>query len=88
MLQLFLESLEEFVPVLEEAFAKTDNKKIYETAHKLKGAAGALYLEDIFESMQEIEKSAAEGNAMWHSDKMKSLYAYIEVFKKGLAQYH
>ena len=88
LLTLFLESLQELVPVLEEAFAQQDNKNIYETAHKLKGAAGALYLEDIFESMQEIEKSAAEGNAMWHSDKMKSLYAYIEVFKKGLAQYH
>ena len=83
-----MESLEEFVPVLEEAFAKTDNKKIYETAHKLKGAAGALYLQDIFESMQEIEKSVAEGNAIQHRNKTRLLYEYMEVFKKGVSQYH
>ena len=84
LLKLFLESLEELVPALEEAFAEADNKKIYETAHKLKGAAGALYLQDIFELMQEIEKSATEGNAMKHRNKMESLYEYMEVFKKGI----
>lgn len=88
VLKLFLESLQELVPVLEEAFLQQDNKTIYATAHKLKGAAGALYLQDIFESMQEIEKSAAEENAMHHSNKTQLLYEYIEVFKKGLAQYH
>ena len=88
LLTLFLESLEELVPKLEEAFLEQDNKSIYETAHKLKGAAGALFLQDIFEVMQEIEKSATEGNAMQHSNKMESLHEYIEVFKKGVAQYH
>ena len=88
LLSLFLESLDELVPVLEDAFTSQDNKKIYETAHKLKGAAGALYLEDIHELMQTIEKSALEENAMQHKNKVELLYEYIEVFKTGVAQYH
>ncbi|ADN08435.1 FIST N-terminal domain-containing protein [Sulfurimonas autotrophica] len=84
LLRLFLESLQEFVPVLEKAFKEQDNKKIYETAHKLKGAAGALYLEDIYELMQEVEKSALEKDAMRHTDKVQLLYEYMKAFEKGM----
>ncbi len=86
LLNLFLESLQELVPVLENAFKEEDNKKIYETAHKLKGAAGALFLEDIYELMQEVEKSALAEDAMHHKDKVEVLYTYIEAFEKGVAQ--
>jgi PAS domain S-box-containing protein len=86
LLGLFLESMQELVPVLENAFKEQENKQIYETAHKLKGAAGALYLQDIYELMQEVEKSAKEENAMHHNDKVELLYAYIEAFEKGVAQ--
>ncbi len=88
LLRLFLESLQEFVPVLENAFKEQDNKKIYETAHKLKGAAGALYLEDVYNLMQEVEKSALAQEAMQHSDKVQYLYEYLSAFEKGVAQYH
>jgi len=88
LLRLFLESLQEFVPVLENAFKEQDNKKIYETAHKLKGAAGALYLEDVYDFMQEVEKSALAQEPMQHSDKVQYLYEYLSAFEKGVAQYH
>ena len=88
LLRLFLESLQELVPILKSAFKEQDNKKIYETAHKLKGAAGALYLEDVYELMQEVEKSALAQEAMQHSDKVQYLYEYLSAFEKGVAQYH
>lgn len=88
LLGLFLESMQELVPILENAFKEEDNKKIYETAHKLKGASGALYLQDIYELMQDMEKSAAEENVMHLNGKVELLYEYIESFKKGVAQYH
>jgi len=84
LLRLFLESLQELVPALEKAFKEQDNKKIYETAHKLKGAAGALYLEDIYELMQEVEKSALEKDTMRHTDKVQLLYEYMKAFEKGM----
>ncbi|WP_457748922.1 FIST N-terminal domain-containing protein [Sulfurimonas sp.] len=88
LLKLFLESLAELLPQLKIAFEKEDNHKIYETAHKIKGAAGALYLEDIHDLMQAVEQSAQEGNAMGHQDKVALLYEYMSAFEKGVAQYH
>ncbi|WP_434658295.1 response regulator [Sulfurimonas sp. NW9] len=88
LLRLFLESLHELVPLLEDAFVREDNKKIYETAHKIKGAAGALFLEELYTLMQETEKSALEENALQHKNKTEVLYEYIEAFETGVAQYH
>ena len=88
LLKLFLESLQELVPELQNAFHLQDNKRIYETAHKLKGAAGALYLKDIYELMKNIEESALKEDAMRYAGEIELLYEYITAFEKGVAQYH
>ena len=88
LLKLFLESLQELIPQLENAFLQEEQKQIYETAHKIKGAAGTLYLDEIYEIMQEVEKSALERKSMQHADKVQYLYEYLRAFEKGVAQYH
>ena len=88
LLKLFLESLQELIPQLESAFAQEEQKQIYETSHKIKGAAGALYLDEIYEIMYAVEKSALAGDALQHADKVQYLYEYLRAFEKGVGQYH
>ena len=79
LLQTFLESLKEIVPDLEEAIELKDTKKIYETAHKLKGAAGALFIDDIYEIMRKIEESAHAGVVLDCTKEMELVYQYIKI---------
>jgi len=79
LLQTFLESLKEIVPDLEEALALKDTKRIYETAHKLKGAAGALFIDDIYEIMRKIEESAHRGVVPDCTKEMELVYQYIKI---------
>ena len=88
LIKLFLESLNELVPVLQKAFEMQENKEIYEISHKIKGAAGSLFLDELYEQMQLIEKSALDEDAMQYEDSIGVLYEYINIFEKGVAQYH
>jgi len=88
LIKLFLESLKELVPALQTAFKMQNNKEIYEISHKIKGAAGSLFLEDLYERMQLIEKSALEEDAVKYEGEIGVLYEYINIFEKGVTQYH
>jgi len=83
LLQTFLESLKEMVPELQEALALKNTQRVYETAHKLKGAAGALYIDDIYEIMQTIEAAAHDGVILECEKDIERIYEYIKILESG-----
>ena len=84
LLGTFLESLKELVPQLEEAISLKEATRAYEIAHKLKGAASALYIEDIATVMQAIEAAAQQGELPSKEDDLKEIYNSIEILEEGL----
>ena len=79
LLRTFLDSLKELIPELQEAFKVKNTQHIYTTAHKLKGAASALYIDDISEIMQKIEQAAHEGVILDTKEDMQRIDAYIKI---------
>ncbi|QOP45063.1 FIST N-terminal domain-containing protein [Sulfurimonas paralvinellae] len=84
LLKTFLESLKEILPELQEALELKDVQKVYETAHKLKGAAGALYIGEIYEIMLKIETAAQQGIIVECEEDMKQVCEYVTVLEKAL----
>ncbi len=84
LLKTFTQSLQELLPELQEALSIKDYKKVYETAHKLKGASSALYIDTISEVMAAIEKSAYEEKLLDYSQEIAMVDRYILKFKSVL----
>jgi PAS domain S-box-containing protein len=82
LLRTFLESLKEIIPELEEALQLQDVKKVYETAHKLKGASGALYIDEIYEIMLDIETTAQKGSIPEYEQDLQRVCEYITILEK------
>jgi PAS domain S-box-containing protein len=86
LLGTFSQSLKEILPDLQAALELKDTAKIYATAHKLKGAAGALYIDDIYELMAKIEDSAHKGVVFECEQEIAHLYEYIKILDEGVAR--
>jgi len=84
LLATFLDSVKEIMPQLQEAVALRDAKKVYETAHKLKGASGALYIESIYEIMKTIEKNAQTGTVHEYKDEFAEITKQIKMIDAGV----
>jgi len=86
LLRTFLESLKEIIPELQEALELKNAQKVYETAHKLKGAAGALYIEEIYEIMRIIEEAAHKGVILECGKDIERIYEYIKILDAAVAK--
>lgn len=84
LLGTFIQSIKETLPELQEAIEIKDVKKVYEKAHKLKGASGALYIESIYAIMQEIEKNAQNGKVYDYKDEFEKIFKEIKMIDKGI----
>jgi len=84
LLGTFMQSIKETLPELQEAIAIKDAKKVYEKAHKLKGASGALYIESIYEIMKKIEKSAQDGKVADYKDELEKISKEIKMIDQGI----
>jgi HPt (histidine-containing phosphotransfer) domain-containing protein len=84
LLGTFLQSLKEEVPKLEEALKVKNTTQVYKIAHKLKGAAGALYIDDISEPMSAIEKDAEMKKLQNYEHEIETLYAYVKTLQSAL----
>lgn len=88
LIKLFIESLEELVPRLEAAMQQKNIDNVYSTAHKLKGAAAALYIDEVVNSMEELEQSALAKNIQDHGGKVTFLYDFMNKLRTGVLKYH
>ena len=79
LLRTFLESLKELIPELQEAMELKNTQRVYTTAHKLKGAASALYIDDISDIMLKIEQAAHKGVILECTEDMQRIYEYIKI---------
>ncbi len=61
MLELFIESGGEDLAALEAAVAAGDAQRAHEASHSLKGSAGSLGLDDIFELARNIDDRNRRG---------------------------
>ena len=84
LLGTFVQSIKETLPELQEAITIKDVKKVYEKAHKLKGASGALYIESIYEIMQKIEKSAQDGQVCDYKEELEKIFQEIKMIDRGI----
>ena len=84
LLQTFILSLQELLPELQEALAIKDFKKVYETAHKLKGASSALYIDSISTLMADIESNAHQEKLPDYTEEITNLEELILKFKSVL----
>ena len=84
LLRTFLESLKEIIPELQEALELKNAQRVYETAHKLKGAAGALYIDEIYEIMRTIEEAAHKGVILECGKDIERIYEYIKILDAGV----
>ncbi len=84
LLKTFLLSVHETLPELQEAIAFKDTQKVYEKAHKLKGAAGALYIDNIYDVMKEIEHNALEKKVLDYSEELNAVTKHIKMIDQVL----
>ena len=84
LLNRFVSSMENFKEEFEKAFNEKDNKEIANLAHKLKGAASTLTIQEIAKSMEELEKNIKENREINSDNIIKMIENYIELFKKQL----
>jgi HPt (histidine-containing phosphotransfer) domain-containing protein len=61
LVKTFLDSTEQDLVLLREAFSERDGEKLRATAHHIKGAAGNLELHEIAEAARKIEEKARTG---------------------------
>jgi len=83
LLVTFLDSLEENLPLLQDAIKSNDLDNVYAYAHRLKGAAGSLYIDDIYTIMQKIEKAAQHKESVALED-LDEVYSYMEALKNSI----
>ena len=75
--ELFLETSSADFGKLCSAIDKGDARLIVEAAHSIKGAAGNLGFQEVYETAKEIEEKA--GN-----DRLEGIAEHARVLKKGL----
>jgi len=83
LLETFLVSLKENLPLLKEAIEHKELVKVYEYAHRIKGAAGSLYIEEVYLVMQQIEHDAHE-RKLPEIEALESVYNYMEALESAI----
>ena len=78
----FLEESETIMEALKDAISKKDFSGIKSQAHSIKGSAGNLKFNEIYEMSREMELAATEGNADFeyqaHYEAVKSAISTIQ----------
>ncbi len=88
LLGTFTQSLKEVLPKLLDALEEENLENIYEYAHKLKGAAATLYVEEIYEIFEFIENEALAKRVVDVSHKYAQVQEYVMDLDKELQAYH
>jgi len=83
LLKTFLDSLEENLPLLQEAIKAQNIEHIYEFAHRIKGAAGSLFIDTIYEKMQHMEKEA-QNKKLPNGEELESIKEYMSALKDAI----
>jgi len=83
LLDTFLLSLEENLPYLEDAIAQKELENIYEYAHRIKGAAASLYIDDVSEIMQKIEEEAHK-KSVPDAKQLESIKQYMQALQSAI----
>jgi PAS domain S-box-containing protein len=83
LLKTFLESVAENLPLLEKAFDAQDLQSIYEYAHRIKGAAGSLFIDEIYKRMEKIEHEA-RGEKLPSKEELQEIYSYVEALSDAI----
>lgn len=81
----FLESTEQDLLLLEQAFSKRDAEKIRATAHHIKGAASSLELKVIAEAALAIEEEARSGIIEDPAAPIKSIRDRLDMIRIRLS---
>jgi len=83
LLETFLDSLEENLPLLQDAIEAQNVEHVYEYAHRIKGAAGSLFIDTIYEEMQHMEKEA-QNKKLPNVEELESIKEYMSVLKDAI----
>jgi PAS domain S-box-containing protein len=83
LLETFLQSVTETLPLLKEACKEQNLQEIYEYAHRIKGAAGSLFIDEVYEAMVKIE-SQAQQNSMPNCDELEKIEAYVQSLQEAI----
>ncbi len=84
LLSAFTTNLHSSVQELEKAFQANDIEHILHLAHKLKGSASTLALDEIAAIMKQIEDDIQNNIEISYNDKIKIINNYIQLLEDGL----
>ncbi len=82
ILKTFFNSIDKDLKELENSILNKDLEKTRNIAHKIKGAAGNLKINNIYEITKDIELSAKEGIALNYKLKFEKLLICVKEIKK------
>ncbi|QOP42465.1 response regulator [Sulfurimonas sediminis] len=85
LLRAFTQNVETSLTELKEAIKENDTQRILDTAHKIKGSAGTLSLDEISTFMQEIEKNIKNNIEVRYNDIFQTIDDYVTSLKGTLA---
>jgi HPt (histidine-containing phosphotransfer) domain-containing protein len=80
----FLDSTEQDLVLLGEAFSERDAEKLHATAHHIRGAAGNLELNEIAEEARKIEEKASGGVIEDLSDSISFINSRLDMIRTDL----
>jgi len=83
LLTTLVTSLEENLPLLQEAIDKKEVQEVYEYAHRIKGAAGSLFIDEIYTAMQKLEEEALS-KKLPDDDVLQNIYDYMGALKSAI----
>lgn len=86
MLGMFLNKIDSQVSSIEEAITLKDHDTIFRTTHAIKGSAGNIGLDEIFELTKDIELSAKRAEDVNYDDfeKLKRMIKLVQEQFKGM----
>jgi HPt (histidine-containing phosphotransfer) domain-containing protein len=84
LLRVFTESLAEEVEALKEAILKADEKRILDIAHKLKGSAGTVSLDEIASLMKDLEVNIANYDGKSYNKFIERVEYYLQKLKERM----
>lgn len=82
ILKTFIASIDKDLKSLEDCINEGDLEKIRAASHKIKGAAGNLKINNVFEVTKDIELSAKDGFEINYKEKFEKLTKYVKSIKK------
>jgi PAS domain S-box-containing protein len=83
ILATFLESLKEYKIPLFNAAQNDDFETLYKIAHKIKGAAGSLFIDELYSEMEKIETKASQKLRV-HPEALSFLQKYIQELETSI----